>query len=196
MHSVLGGLAYDKFTPEMIMVGVTYSGENADYGSLRAMDYTPTASPRVNGSGDGPKFHKFLKTELIPFIEANYRTDPSRRYLQGSSYAGLFTLYALFTEPGLFAGYVSASPAVTYADGYAVRLEAEFARTHKELPVRLYLGVGGSEGLANPVKALMETMRSRNYQGLKLETRVFEGERHASNKPELYNRGLRFLFSN
>ena len=40
----------------------------------------------------------------------------------------------------------------------------------------------------------MQTLRSRGYKGLELETRVIEGERHASNKPEVYNRGLRFAF--
>ena len=195
MDSVLGGLVYDKFVPEMIMVGITYSGDNADYNGLRAMDYTPTAVRQVKGSGDGPKFLKFLKTELIPFIEANYQADPSRRLLQGSSYAGLFTLYAMFADPGLFSGYIAASPAVTHDARYAFKQEAEYARTHKELPVRLYLAVGGSEGLTNPVKEFMQTLQSRGYKGLKLETRVLEGERHASNKPELFNRGLRFLFS-
>lgn len=195
MDSVVGGLVYDKFVPEMIMVGITYSGENADYGSLRAMDYTPTAVKDVKGSGDGPKFLKFLKTELLPFMENNYRADPSRRLLQGSSYAGLFTLYAMLNDPGLFAGYVSASPAVSYDGGYSFKQEAEYARTHKELPVRLYLAVGGSEELAAPVREFMRTIQSRGYKGLKLETRVVEGERHAGNKPEIFNRGLRFLFS-
>lgn len=195
MDSILGGLVYDKFVPEMILVGITYSGENADYNSLRAMDLTPTATSNVKGSGDGPKFLKFLKTELIPFVETNYRADPSRRVLQGSSYAGLFTLYALFSDPGLFSYYMSASPAVPYADNYLFKQEADFARTHKDLPVKLYLAVGGSEGLTAPVEDFMKVLQSRGYKGLKLETRVIEGERHASNKPELFNRGLRFLFS-
>jgi hypothetical protein len=195
MDSVLGGLVYDKFAPEMILVGITYSGENPDYDGLRAMDYTPTATPQVKGSGNGPNFLKFLKTELIPFIETNYRADPARRVLQGSSYGGLFTMYALFADPGLFSSYLAASPAVPYDNGYVLKQEAEFARTHKELPVRLFLAVGGAEGLANPVKEFMQTLQSRGYKGLKLETRVIEGERHAGNKPEAYNRGLRFLFS-
>ena len=195
MDSVLGGLVYDKFVPEMILVGITYSGENANYNDLRAMDLTPTADPHVKGSGDGPKFLAFLKTEVIPLIEANYRADPSRRLLQGSSYAGLFTLYAMFAEPGLFSGYMSASPAVPYGDRFVFKQEAEYARTHKELPARLYLAVGGAEGLTFPVKEFMRTLESRDYKGLKLETRVLEGERHASNKPELFNRGLRFLFT-
>jgi hypothetical protein len=41
----------------------------------------------------------------------------------------------------------------------------------------------------------MDVLKSRAYSGLKLETRVIEGERHAGNKPEAYNRGLRFMFN-
>jgi hypothetical protein len=84
---------------------------------------------------------------------------------------------------------------VPYDDGYVFKQEAEYARTHKELPVRLFLAVGESEGLANPVEQFMKTLESREYKGLKLETRVIDGERHAGNKPETFNRGLRFVFS-
>jgi len=195
MDSVLGGLVYDKFAPEMILVGITYSGENADYNGLRAMDLTPVATTQEKGSGNAPNFLKFLKAELIPFIETNYRADPKRRVLQGSSYAGLFTLYTLFSDPGMFSAYISASPAVTYANRYAFRQEAEFAKEHKELPVKLYLAVGSVEGLSAPVQEFMQVLRSRGYKGLKMETRVVEGERHAGNKPELFNRGLRFVFA-
>jgi predicted alpha/beta superfamily hydrolase len=195
MDSVLGGLVYDKYVPEMILVGITYSGEKADYDSLRAMDLTPVAVGQVKGSGNAPNFLKFLKTELIPFVETNYRADPKRRALMGSSYGGLFTLYTLFSDPGLFSAYISASPAVTFADRYAFTQEADFAKSHKELPVRLYLAVGGSESLSKPVQDFMQAVQSRGYKGLKLQTRVAEGERHSGNKPEVFNRGLRFVFS-
>jgi len=64
---VVGNLAFDKYMPDAIIVGITYSGENPDYDALRAMDYSPTPVKELKGSGDGPKFLKFLKTELIPF---------------------------------------------------------------------------------------------------------------------------------
>ena len=195
MDSVLGGLVYDGFVPELIMVGITYSGETPDYNALRAMDYTPTPVRQLVGSGDGPRFLGFLKGELLPFIEASYRVDASRRALQGSSYAGLFTLHVMLTDPGLFRAYVSASPAVTYDDRYAFKEEAEYARTHQALPARLFLAVGGAEELTTPVLEYMKTLESRLYRGLRLETRVIEGERHAGNKPEAFNRGLRFIFS-
>src|SRR5512145_1398320 len=81
LDSIYGGLHYDGFVPEMIIVGITYSGENADYSSLRAMDYTPVHQIFVPGSGDAPKFLSFLKEQLIPFVEKEYRADASRRVL-------------------------------------------------------------------------------------------------------------------
>lgn len=194
LDSVYGGLHYDKFVPEMIIVGITYSGPNPNYDVLRARDYTPAPESRRPGTGDAPKFLSFLKTELLPFIETNYRGDASRRVLMGSSLGGLFTLYAMFTEPGLFSGYVSASPAVSYGDRFLFKQEAGYAGKHRELPARLFLSVGGAEDLTAPVKEFMQVLGRRGYKGLKLETRVIEGERHAGNKPEAFNRGLRFVF--
>jgi len=196
LDSVYGGLLYDKFVPEMFIVGITYAGANPNYDSLRAMDYTPVALPARPGSGDAPKFLSFLKQQLLPYIEQNYPADPSRRILLGSSLGGLFTLYAMFTEPSLFSAYVAASPAVTYGAPFAARQEADFAAHHHDLPARLFICVGAIEELAEPVKEYAKVLSSRGYQGLKLETRVIEGERHSGVKPEAFNRGLRFVFQN
>lgn len=194
LDSVYGGLFYDKFVPDIIIVGVTYSGASPNYDSLRAMDYTPTAVSQVPGSGGGPKFLAFLKGELIPFIERNYRADAAGRVLLGSSYGGLFALYAMFAEPGLFSGFISASPAVPYDNRFSFKQELEYFGKRQDLPVRLYLAVGEQEQLAQPVKEFMQVLSGRNYKGLKMQTRVIEGERHASNKPEVYNRGMRYVF--
>ena len=194
LNSVYGGLHYDQYVPEMIIVGVTYSGENPNFDELRAMDYTPTQETRHKGSGDAAKFLAFLKKDVIPFVEKNYNADPKKRILMGSSLGGLFTLYALFEEPNLFQGYVAASPAVTWDTDFSFRHERQFAEKHKDLNARLYLAVGDGEELTEPVKDFMKIVKSRNYKSLKMETRVLEEERHAGNKPEIYNRGLRFVF--
>ncbi len=193
MLSVQGGLLYDRFTPPIIIVGITWSGTSPDYDSLRAMDLTPEATRPLPGSGAAPRFLSFLETELIPFIEAHYRADPARRVLLGSSFGGLFTLYTMFSDPALFSGYVAASPAVSYAGRAAFAQEAAFAAAHRELPVRLFVAVGDQESLAGPVQEFWSVLRSRRYAGLTLETRVIAGERHSGNKPEAFNRGLRFI---
>ena len=196
LMSIQGGLLYDRFVPQVMIVGVTYSGPNPDYNALRAADYTTAAVRTTPGSGGAPRFLAFLRNELIPFVEANYRADPARRALMGSSFGGLFTLYALFSDPTLFAGYVAGSPSVNFADRAAFAQEAAFAATHRELPVRLFIAVGELEPLAGPVRAFADAVRGRGYAGLTLETRVIEGERHSGNKPEAFNRGLRFIFGN
>jgi predicted alpha/beta superfamily hydrolase len=195
MLSIQGGLTYDRWTPQIIIVGITWSGANANYDSLRAMDLTPAATPRLPGSGAAPQFLAFIRNQLIPFVETTYRADPSRRIVMGSSFGGLFTLYALFTDPRLFWGYMVGSPAVTYANRAGFALEAAYAASHHDLPVRLYIAVGSIEDLAAPVQELWRTIRRRNYTGLQLETRMIEGERHSGNKPEAFNRGLRYIFA-
>lgn len=194
LDSIYGGLFYDGSVPEMIIVGITYSGDHPDYGALRAMDYTPVPDLFIEGSGDAPSFLSFLKKELLPYIESGYRADASQRILMGSSFGGTFSLYALFSEPTLFSGYVVGSPIVTYGRGFAFRQEADYASSHKDLPIRLFLSVGELEEMAGPVGEFMQILRDRNYTGLDMETRIIAGERHASNKPETYNRGLRFIF--
>jgi predicted alpha/beta superfamily hydrolase len=195
LDSVIGGLVYDKQMPDIVVVGITYTGHHLDYDALRAMDYTPTPGP-PKGSGDGPKFLNFIKTELLPMMEANYRGDPTRRVLGGHSLGGLFTLYAMFTDPSVFWGYLAGSPALLWGNDFVVKQEADFAQKHKDLPVRLFLGVGGAEPLVTPGVSFVRTLSARKYDGLHWDGRVIEGERHSGAKPEFYNRGLRFLFSN
>lgn len=194
LDSIIGGLHYDGFIPEMFVIGITYSGDSPDYESLRAMDYTPVHDSYVQGSGDAPKFLAFIKEELFPLIESNYRVDTSQRILMGHSYGGLFTLYAMLSEPELFSGYVSGSPAVPFGGRFVFEQEAEYAGSHKDLPVRLYLFVGAAEQLKYPVEEFMQSLRERDYPGLKMETLTLKDEGHASVKPEGFNRGLRYIF--
>ena len=194
LASIQGGLLYDKWVPDVIVVGITYAGARANYDSLRAIDYTPLPGPNNPGSGGGARFLAALKTEIIPFIETSYPADPTKRALMGASLGGLFTLYAMFTDPSLFAGYAAGSPAVTYANRGAFADEAAYARTHSDLAAKLYVEVGDQEPLYGPASELVKNLRARGYKSLVMESRVVAGERHSGNKPEGFNRGLRFLF--
>jgi uncharacterized protein len=194
LDAIYGSLLYDGNVPDMIIVGITYSGENADYNTLRAMDYTPVYEKSVKGSGDAPKFLSFIKEQVMPLIETNYRVNPSRRILMGSSYGGTFTLFALYTEPTLFSGYVASSPVTVYGNRFAFQQDETYASSHKDLPVRLYIGVGETESLKDPVETFIDVLRKRNYKDLILETRVIEGAGHSANKIETFTRGLDFVF--
>jgi uncharacterized protein len=194
MDAIYGCLQYDGNVPDMIIVGITYSGENADYNTLRAMDYTPVQDKNLVGSGDAPKFLSFLKDQVMPFIETTYQVNPSKRVLMGSSYGGTFTLFALYTEPALFSGYVASSPVTVYGNRFAFQQDETYAASHSDLPARLYIGVGETESLKQPVEMFIDVLRKRNYTNLILETRVIEGAGHSTNKIETFTRGLDFVF--
>jgi len=57
----------------------------------------------INSPGTG-RYHDFLCDEVVPFVDANYRTDPSReaRGIQGKSSGGYGALVTPMLRPDLF----------------------------------------------------------------------------------------------
>src|SRR5215470_9880404 len=142
--ALYGEQYYDGFIPEIIIVGITWGGDHPNPDSLRARDYTPTNQNSTRQSGGADKFLSFMKNELFPFIETNYRADPNERILMGCSLGGLFTLHALFTQPGMFSKYVAASPA--YAWDSEIIYHAAKNYLEKSNPsARLFMCIGGVE---------------------------------------------------
>jgi predicted alpha/beta superfamily hydrolase len=185
----------DGFVPPMIIVGITWGGTNPDYGYLRFKDLTPTNNPRFPQSGNAPNFLTFLKRELIPFIDSNYRTVGNDRLLMGNSLGGTFGLYALFNEPTLFTRYVLSSPNLTFGKGISA-YEKEYAAKNSVLPVRLFICVGELEGPhVTQLKDFVTTVSARNYQRLDLQTLIVKGVGHSSNKPEGFVKGLQAVFA-
>lgn len=194
-QAIFGEQYYDGFVPAAIMVGITWGGVNPNYDSLRTRDLSPTNVKQVPQSGGAPKFLKFIKNELIPYIESKYRATKNGRTLMGSSFGGLFTLYALFHETGLFDRYVLTSPSVGWDNEILYTYEKEYAAKNTQLPVRLFIGVGGLEGGIAGFQKFVAQLKSRNYKGLELETRVLEGIGHSGSKAEGYTRGLQAVFA-
>lgn len=62
------------------------------YGRDRSIDYTPTKISSVTGGA--PEFLNFIKTQLMPEMEAQFGVDTARssRVILGHSYGGLFVI--------------------------------------------------------------------------------------------------------
>ncbi len=192
--SVFGEQYYDGFVPEIVIVGITWRGSNLNYDSLRVRDFTPTTVPQLPHSGNALKFLEFIKKELIPFIEANYRVVPNDRTLVGSSLGGLFTLYALFYENELFNRYILTSPSLQWDNGVLYNFEKSFAVKKSPFPIKLYMAIGEYEGTADFQK-FVNHLKERNNSALTLTTRVLDGIGHSGTKAEGYARGLQTVFA-
>lgn len=82
---------------------------------------------------------------MKPFIAARYRADPARSLFLGHSYGALLGAQILFTEPGLFSGYILGSPSLWYDRRHALKLETDYATRNADLPAKVYLYVGSFE---------------------------------------------------
>jgi predicted alpha/beta superfamily hydrolase len=192
VKSLYGQQYYDGFIPELIIVGVTWGGPRAKPDSLRVRDYTPTREEHLPQSGGADNFLSFMKHELFPFIETNYRGENNNRTIMGCSLGGLITLYALFKEPGLFKNYVAASPAFGWDREVIYQFEKKFT---DQIPgSRLFMTMGGVERGLSGYKKLEQYMASRNYTNLKMKSSVLENTGHSGTKGEGFSRGLQFVF--
>lgn len=197
--AIYGSLIYDQRMTECFLVGFSYVGENIDYGPLRFHDYLPTYDPERQFGGGAPEFLKIVEQDFIPYIEKNFRIDPSWRALGGSSAGGMFALYTLFTNPNLFNAYMAISPAAEWDHHWLFKYEENYSKAHKELPVSLYMTGAEKEFPDNPgylysIKQFNQVLKNRNYTKFRYKFRVLDNASHSASKPEGYTRGMEFIF--
>jgi predicted alpha/beta superfamily hydrolase len=194
LTALYGQQYYDGFIPEMIIVGITWGGEHPNPDSLRTRDYTPTNEKRLPQSGGAEKFLSFIKNEVFPFVEKNYRVDANDKTLVGCSLGGLFTMYTLFTHSSMFNRYIAASPAFTWDNNVLYKYEGQYHANTSNPSAKLFMCVGGVETSVPGFEKLASFLTDRHYSNLLIESRVLENTGHSGTKGEGYARGLQFVF--
>ncbi len=111
-----------------------------------------TTHVRANGQpihfaagGGSVAFRRFIGEEVIPFVEANYRTD-GRRTLLGKSLAALFVVDTLLREPALFHDYIAISPSLWWNREELGNRAAELLSAQDYSGRRLYVTMAGEGG--------------------------------------------------
>ncbi|RYE26734.1 MAG: alpha/beta hydrolase, partial [Sphingobacteriaceae bacterium] len=194
----LGLLMAEYHIPEPVLVAIGDGGLIGTAGNKRNRDFTPTASAAMPGSGGAPAFLGFIQQELIPMMEANYKTDPAQRTLYGYSMGGLFGAYVLFQQPGLFKNILIGSPALSYDNGKIFDIEKAYAAKHKDLPVHVFIEVGALEtsNQKEPNKKLVDLLHERHYLNLELHTVTIGNVTHLTGKPAAMLKALGWAFTN
>lgn len=191
----------DGHAPESIVVGIGYGGTNPNVGLLRQWDLTPGIDAQYDSTGattgHAQEFLAVIESQIIPFVDATYRSDTSYRVLLGNSFGGLFALYALFERPGLFQGVVVSSPSLAWRDEYVLTRAQQHAAGGTALNARVYVGwaSGDYEEISGTARNFAEETARLNIPGLRIVAREVEGGGHNGTKPENFTRGLRFAFA-
>lgn len=181
---------------EMILVGIGYPLDARGMPSCgallcRDLDYIPPPfggpSPFSLPPGGADRFLRVLSEEIIPFVEARYRTNADRG-LFGHSQGGLFVMYALFEAPDLFGRYAASSLGGYNWDVEAMlRRERAFRERTPSLQKTVYLSVGSDDApyfivdTWRLVGALCDGMfKGTAYRGLTLLAAIQPNEVHQS----------------
>jgi predicted alpha/beta superfamily hydrolase len=180
--------------PAMIVVGIV----NRD----RDRDYTPTHAPkhgrmRFPTSGKAAPFLEFLETELMPLVDARYRTHPFR-ILSGWSFGGLFTMHTFLTKPDLFGGYLAVSPSLWWDDQYVVQRADEILTDGRTIKKRLVVTLGTDEGgdmRSSVADSFVPLLSKKDLKGLVFQYLPIANEGHDFVPFKAFFDGLRALYS-
>ncbi len=160
-----------QLTPDFIVVGI-----NTEY------------PKRFQYLGEGKEaFIEFLKTELTPYIDANFRTN-QERLLFGWEYGGSFVFNTMLSNPTLFDAYIMAS-------AYPIMDKIEELNSVSELNTNLFFSVSPDEyEVKHSAEQLNTLLTTKNVGGLEWSYLKLDIEKHRSTAyPTLYH-GLRNYF--
>jgi predicted alpha/beta superfamily hydrolase len=157
--------------------------------SLRGRDFTSIAlsdeykaqdSYPFTETGGAARFLSFIKDELIPMIDLEFRTIQTDRALAGFSLGASFALYAMFGTALLFQRIIAVSTGIDSI----LEMEKQYSQKHASLPVKLNVSIehpednpAFNEWLKN-VKNFVDALSTR-YTELDARFRVFEGIDHS-----------------
>lgn len=184
--------------PDAIIVGISYGMESIDqWVTLRERDFKV---PEVRDAPADSRANLFLDAvvqEMLPFIDASYRTDPSDRCLYGYSSSGFFTVYALFHRPDAFRRYIAGSGDLYIAYPYVIKHAEKLAALGNDTEIQLYLSAGELEDDQFPYfHQLVEFFEKGKYGGVTVSSEIYAGEGHgAAGIPLTYMHGLRSVYS-
>lgn len=158
-----------------LLVGIENTERRRDLTGPTEVESDREIAPRVGGS---EAFRAFLRDELMPVIEATYRTT-GETALVGESLAGLFVVETLLLEPGLFDTYVAIDPSLWWNDGRLAAEAVALLRPHPDARATLYLATS-SEADVDVTERLAAALRADGPPGLTVHHVHLPDERHHS----------------
>jgi predicted alpha/beta superfamily hydrolase len=171
-----------NITTEPLIVGIGYGTRP----NKRSRDLDP-------GKG-GPNFLAFIQTEVMPFIEKQYRVTDNKT-LYGYSLGGMFTTYVLFQHPGSFNMIGIGAPG---NGGNDLMPEAEkYFATNKDLNAKVFLGVGSYEHMVvNNIVAFKSYIDKQSCKNLELLTGITPNAAHGAALAQVMQNAIAFFYCN
>jgi pimeloyl-ACP methyl ester carboxylesterase len=128
--------------PSVIVVAIVNTQRDRDFTPKLIRTSEPPAELSAVGGADA--FLGFVGTELIPAVDAKYRTQPMRTII-GHSLGGLVAMHALATRPNMFRGYLTLEPSLWWDARQPVQSVLDSLRVRPSAVGRLVAVEGTSD---------------------------------------------------
>ena len=173
-----------------LLVGIENTDRRRDMTGPTSNTDDRRIAPRAGGSA---AFRAFLRTELMPSINARYRTTGETAII-GESLAGLFVVETFLREPDLFNSYVALDPSLWWDDQRLVRTAGDQLRARPARPLTLLLASSAEPDLATLTRQLADVLRAGAFEGLQWHYLPMPEESHATIYHPAALRAFRTLF--
>jgi uncharacterized protein len=173
-----------------LLVGIENTERRRDLTGPTEVEEDRRIAPRVGGSA---AFRRFIRTELMPAVEARYRTTDETAIV-GESLAGLFIVETFLLEPDLFDTYVAFDPSLWWNREGLVSGAGERLRAFSGPEKRLYLANGSQSGIAEATRRFAEVLAANPSPRVQWRHEEMPDETHATIYHPAALRAFRLLF--
>tara|TARA_B110000971_G_scaffold219443_1_gene260577 strand:+ start:530 stop:1423 length:894 start_codon:yes stop_codon:yes gene_type:complete len=205
-------LTTDKAIEEVIIVGIREGHDFNSWFINRAYDFTPSKDtvwerdreksynfPKgALTTGGAAEFLESIKTEIVPFIEKNYKTNNDRG-ITGWAFGGLFTAYSFINSDGYFTRFGINTSTLWWNNNEILNqavLRFSNNKTWDIPPTKVFMSVGTLDE-SSMIPAMLKFsshLKNRTYKNIDFESQIFDKETHASTLPTSLSRTLAVLY--
>ncbi len=159
----------------------------------RFRDYTvrPHSNPEIQAKyqlGHASDHLEFIRNDVIPYVEENYRTDPQNSTYFGYSASGLFGAYILSSRPETFKNYLIGSPSLRGVIPLLTELIAD-----KNLKANVFITNGSKEQeLGEYAKEFVAILENKNDKAFLVTHEEMSGD-HQTAFPRMAVRSVGWL---
>ncbi|WP_298534555.1 alpha/beta hydrolase-fold protein [uncultured Algibacter sp.] len=179
--------------PRCIIVGI--DNKFIDGVVMRDRDLLPTYyDKRAPLSGKADNYIKFIKEELMPYIDKTYATSKFNT-LFGHSHGGTFAIYSMAKEPNLFNAYITADPSLWWDSGYVTKLAKETLSASPDLNAKLFItGRKGKSYKGMGINAMDIVLEENAPKTLVWKSIAYDNETHITILLKTVYDGLKFVY--
>lgn len=196
-------LMFGREIHDIIIVGISYNKDDNTWWINRSRDFVPTSDTLSNfgkrwtKAGGADNFLDYIQVDLIPEIENKFNIDTANTGIIGFSFGGLLAAYTMFARPEMFDNYIIISPALVWDNYLVSKLENDFFNSGKILDKKAFLAISSKDSkklIIEPTIALVDSLKSRKYEGFNLIHEFYENETHFSGYARALTTGLKRIY--